>query len=515
MPEELSDELKKDAAGFIDALPASVVMPAGAGKTHLLAAAAKHVVDGGGNVLAITHTNAGVHAVAARLQRFGVTTGVQVTTITSFAFRLARAYPVLGARIVPRVMVPDDSQAYVQAATRALAGTHIQAVLRASYTHVLVDEYQDCNTEHHAMVLKIRDAVGSVGVLGDPLQAIFGFAEDLPDWDEVLSEFPEHLDIRPEPRRWAGHNEVLGAWLFKIRSHLTDGRVLQLDNTRYPPGVRFTNIAGHYRGVANAARSALSLPADETVLVISARHAASGRSIAGQLDGLYTVMEEVAGSFIGSWLTQLLDAEPDGYASWLFYFTKKCHAKSGILDPDPLGKCYARGETGAHLLGTSPKREPVRLVIEALDRVAANPTLGELAAAMDVIPNSPGIRLHSHEAWYDAKTAIRGVAAQGDDKSLLHTELAKARGSLRHAGRRERRRIISRTLLVKGLEYDHVIIADAANHTEINDLYVALTRARKSIHILAGGGSLTLVDSPRGPNARNEPGGPRKKQMAD
>ena len=505
MPEDLSDELKADAAGFIDALPASVVMPAGAGKTHLLAAATKHVVEGGGKVLVITHTNAGVHAVAARLRRFGVTSGVQVTTITSLAFRLARAYPVLGERIAPRVMVPDDSQAYVQAATRALAGRHIQAVLRASYTHVLVDEYQDCNIEHHAMVLKIKDAVGRVGVLGDPLQAIFGFSDELPDWDDVLSEFPEHPDITPEPRRWAGHNENLGTWLFNIRSHLTAGRILQLDNPNYPPGVRFTDISGNYLGVANAARAALSLPADETVLVISARHAASGRSIAGQLNGLYTVMEEVAGSFIVSWLSALVDANPDRYASWLFDFTKKCHAKSGLLDPDPLGKCYARGATGAHLLRTSAKREPVRIAIEALDRVAANPTLGELAAAMDVIPNAPGIRLHSHEAWYDAKTAVRGAAAHGGDKSLLHTELSKARHSLRHAGRRERRRIISRTLLVKGLEYDHIIIADAGNHTEVNDFYVALTRARKSIHILANGASLTLVESPRGPARASNP----------
>ncbi len=147
--------------------------------------------------------------------------------------------------------------------------------------------------------------------------------------------------------------------------------------------------------------------------------------------------------------------------------------------------------------------------------IVVNPTLGELAAAMDVIPGSPGIRLHSHEAWYDAKTAIRGAAAQGGDKSLLHAELAKARNALRHSGRRERRRIISRTLLVKGLEYDHVIIADAGNHTEVNDLYVALTRARKSIHILAIGGSITLVESPRGPKAPNISQGPRMKQKSD
>ncbi|WP_193671183.1 ATP-binding domain-containing protein [Nocardioides salarius] len=95
--------------------------------------------------------------------------------------------------------------------------------------------------------------------------------------------------------------------------------------------------------------------------------------------------------------------------------------------------------------------------------------------------------------------------SQGGDKSLLHTELSKARDSLRHAGRRERRRIISRTLLVKGLEYDHIIIADATNHSEVNDFYVALTRARKSIHILANGASLTLGESPRGPKARKEP----------
>lgn len=502
MPEELSDELKADAAAFVNALPASLEMPAGAGKTHLLAAAARHVVHGGGTVLVITHTNAGVHAVAARLKRFGVTTGVRVTTITSLAFRLARAYPVLGERIFPCVMVPNDSQSYVQAATRALAAVHLQAVLKASYTHVLVDEYQDCNIEHHAMVLKIKSAIGAVGVLGDPLQAIFGFAEQLPDWEEVLSEFPAFLDVTPQPRRWVGHNEELGAWLLKVRSYLAAGRVLQLDNANYPAGVRFTDISGSYKGVTSAARFALSLPTAETVLIISARHIASGRKIAGQLDGLYTVMEEVAGSFIDTWLTKLLHTEPDGYASWLFEFTKKCHARAGILDPTPLGKCYGRNETGGHLLKTSNKREPVRIAIEALDRVVTNPTLGELAVAMDVIPTAPGIKLHSHEAWYDAKSAVRGAAAQGGDKSLLRTELAKARDTLRHAGRRERKRIVSRTLLVKGLEYDHVIIADAANHTEVNDLYVALTRARKSIHILARGTSLSLIESPTGPTVR-------------
>ena len=58
--------------------------------------------------------------------------------------------------------------------------------------------------------------------------------------------------------------------------------------------------------------------------------------------------------------------------------------------------------------------------------------------------------------------------------------------------------LISRTLLVKGLEYDHVIIADVGNHTKINDLYVALSRARKSITILGRSDTLQLQPSPNG-----------------
>ncbi|HCN38712.1 MAG TPA: hypothetical protein DIS77_00170 [Rothia sp.] len=50
----------------------------------------------------------------------------------------------------------------------------------------------------------------------------------------------------------------------------------------------------------------------------------------------------------------------------------------------------------------------------------------------------------------------------------------------------------ARTLLVKGLEYDHVIIANLANFTDPRNLYVALTRARKSVTILGRPSAVTL-----------------------
>lgn len=495
MPEVLPEALRADAAGFIAALPASVVLPAGTGKTHLLAATASEIVGDDGRVLVLTHTNAGVFAINNRLKRFGVARGdAHVATITSFAYRVARAYPVLGELKVPKVMIPADSPAYVRAATRAMASEHIKAVLAASYTHVLVDEYQDCSVDQHQLVLALRGAVGQMGVLGDDLQAIFGFSDPLPDWAEVIADFPQHTDIEPQPHRWSGHNEGLGDWLLRVRDRLKPGETLTLTGGNFPDRVAYTNIAGNRAGLTAAARSLLKMPADETVLIIAANDGI-GRHIAGELKGAYTVMEEIEGKFMRRWLDKLERTEPADYAHWLFEYTKQCHCGHGALEPRPLGKRYADRKTGADLL--TAKRESVRVTVEALDRIVANPSFTQLAEAMDIIPTTRALRLHSHEAWYDVKTAIRGAIAHGNDKNVLRAELAKARDALRHVGRRERRRIISRTLLVKGLEYDHVLIADIGKHLEVNDLYVALTRARKSIHMLGTADTITLVESPK------------------
>lgn len=52
-----------------------------------------------------------------------------------------------------------------------------------------------------------------------------------------------------------------------------------------------------------------------------------------------------------------------------------------------------------------------------------------------------------------------------EDGTSPKEALAVVRDRLRHGGRGERRRIASRTLLVKGLEFDHVIIANVQNFT--------------------------------------------------
>lgn len=495
LPEQITAELAADAAAFAAALPASVEMPAGAGKTHLLSATAKHIVEGGGRVVVLTHTNAGVYAINARLKRFGITKGVQVSTIASFAFRLARAYPDLAQMRVPKVMEPARSTAYVAAATRVASSKHIRAVLTASFTHLLVDEYQDCSEGQHAFVSAVRSAIPATGILGDPLQAVFGFSDRLPEWATVLSAYPPH-QTTIKPHRWSGHNKALGEWLLAIRPLMVPGHSVNWTDIGLPSGVTFENIAGNPQGVAQAAFA--TRHPDESVLIIAA-WPNTARTIAGSLNGTFTVMEEVAGKFMAESLGRLASVDAAAYALWLFDLTKACHCGHGVLDTATLRKRYQNGRSASDLLGgTSSSRAGAELAIGAFDLVVANPTLSNLATAMDIIPTSSALRLHSHEAWYDVQTSIRGAVAQGNDTGVLFEELAKAREVLRYAGRRERKRVISRTLLVKGLEYDHVIIADVGDHAKVNDLYVALSRARNSVTILGKRNTLQLLASPNG-----------------
>lgn len=482
----MSDELETTAAEFIAALPVSVTLPAGTGKTHLLAEAARQIVAHGGRTLILTHTNAGVHAIQKRLKSFGVTAGARVFTLTSFGFLLARAYPSIGQLRVPPTPDWDDSENYIAAAHRITTIHAIRRVLAASYSHVLVDEYQDCSEMQHHFVCAIAEAVPATGVFGDPMQAIFGFrGNTLVAWEDVQVRFPDH-PVEPQPWRWNEHNQPLGKWLLQARTALTPGRVIDFSAIMLPPGVEFRSSGTDRRAAANAALK--YRPAGETTVVISPWENTARRA-AADLNGAFTMMEEVAGEFMNARLGELAAAAPEQFATWLIQLTKRCTCGHAQLNDGVKNKLKA-GKTTSDL-----KRPGLEPALAAFDTVVANPSYTSLATAMGAIPDSASLRLHSHEAWSDIQTALRGAAAAGDSPEALGTELARARDRIRHQGRRYRSKVVSRTLLIKGLEYDHVVIADINQMTDVNNLYVALTRARKTITIVGATPIITVVES--------------------
>lgn len=477
-------DLETTAKAFVAALPASVTLPAGTGKTHLLAAAVKHLAAIDGTVLVLTHTNAGVDAIQKRLKAFGVADAARVSTVMSFAYLLARSYPRIGEVEVRQVPDRSESGDYIAAAQRVVKSAVGKAVLEASFTHVLVDEYQDCGTDQHDLVCAIADAVPRTGILGDPMQAIFGFGDvALVPWETATERFPDHPTAK-QPWRWVGHNERLGEWLVDVRDQLKVGATITFEGLD-DVGIRFRAQSTNGRQHVNVARYTKWPPGD-TVVVLGAWKN-SVRALGKDLGGTFSVMEEVAGDFMAGYLAALAALPPPEYPLWLLALTKACTTGHSGLDKgvkDRLNNCATVGDL---------RRKGLNEALAALDAVTANPTYATLATAMDSILKCEVLSLHSDEAWEDIQSALLSASLTGDDPTVLVAALTRARDRIRFRGRKNRHRQISRTVLVKGLEFDHVVIADISQITDLENLYVALTRAKKSIWIIGRSSTISVT----------------------
>lgn len=199
----------------------TVTAPAGCGKTQLIAhALASH--RGSKPILVLTHTNAGVAALRGRLDRAGVPhSAYRLSTIDGWAIRLIASFPGRSGHDpdILRLATPArDYPAVREAAWKLLQTGHVSEVLKASYAQLIVDEYQDCSVPQHYIVYFLSLILPTC-VLGDPMQAIFGFRGNaLADWNQqVCAHFPVVAELAT-PWRWRNAGaEALGLWLLEAR----------------------------------------------------------------------------------------------------------------------------------------------------------------------------------------------------------------------------------------------------------------------------------------------------------
>lgn len=469
----MDESLHAEAEQLLLQLPFSVEMPAGTGKTQLVAAMAGVVAESGGTSLILTHTNAGVTALRKRLKAFGIPQKmVHVDTIASWAFELVRHYPDLaGTRIAA---VPDWTKTaeYVTGAVNVGRSHAIKRMHAASFDYMFVDEYQDCNLNQHALILEIAAAITKSAVFGDRLQGIFDFAnETLVDWDEHV--FPNYplIDREHVPWRWTGHNAELGQWLLDLRPQLVPGATVDLSQLSIP-GLAWQ--ATSHQAISTAAYAVRTF--DESVLVLNQWRGDNAKT-AVRLGGAYTVMEDINGRFMHDSLTALESSEPSEYALWLARFAKECFSGFGEIN-QPVLRRLVRGETFDGL-----DRPGFESTLSALETLIANPSLANLVVAMKAIESAKEGKLCCNEAWRDTLAAIEAVVL--NPGGSMRDNLSMIRDRLRYTGRKRHQRVVSRTLLVKGLEYDHAILCDADNIGSVRNFYVAITRPRKTLTILS------------------------------
>jgi AAA domain len=452
----------------------SVVAPAGCGKTDCIVDAVK-AATGAGKILVLTHTLAGVDSLRKRMKDKNVSLKpVDLETIAGWSLRFSAAFPQRSGLVTPEPRGQDWPAVY-SSAIRLVAGGFINRVLTTSYQRVLVDEYQDCTVEQHALIVALSRHLPTC-IFGDHLQAIFGFRnEQLVDWATIARDFPL-VGTLTEPWRWKQiKNDALGKWLLDVRQELEKSN--QVNLAAAPTCV--TRIIPQSASAQDLLRAntraglAPTVKASETLIVIGDK---ASELIRGKLASRIrcSAIEPVACQTLGKFLDALEDCTGQDRLTLVLDFAANAMSKVGKT---PFQRRILKRASGARLTKKPSEAEAAALEILASD------DLVHVLKLLECLRKRPGVIPFRRELLFALQSAMKLVI--NGEQPHLNDAVWHVQNRMRHAGRRLAQRSVGSTLLVKGMQFDHAVIV-APEKLSRNDLYVALTRASRTITIVSG-----------------------------
>lgn len=443
----------------------TVTAPAGCGKTQLIAnALARH--RGNKPILVLTHTNAGVAALRSRLDRAGVpASAYRLSTIDGWAIRLISTFPGRSAHdpeILGLAAPARDYPAIRDAAWKLLQAGHVSEVLKSSYAHLIVDEYQDCSVSQHNIVYFLSLILPTC-VLGDPMQAIFGFRGNaLADWNQhVCAHFPVVGELTT-PWRWRNAGaESLGQWLLEARRLLAAGHSVDLRSG--PPAhvtwVQTVPPNDHAQRLA-AARTPSPTVDGRVLIIADSRNRAAQQNFASLIPGASTV-EAVDLQGLINFANSFDVAAPNAVGK-LLELAQSAMTNVGVAELKRRLEVLARG---------TAKNPPSDVEILALEFLRT-PSLSGAAMLLSELRALPNVRVHRPAILYGVLKALReassGVVSLADAARRVREEN-------RLLGRPLPKRAVGSTLLLKGLEAEVAVVLNTENMNAQN-LYVAMTR---------------------------------------
>lgn len=456
----------------------SVIAAAGCGKTEQIVRTVKAISDDPAvskRCLILTHTFAGVDVLQKRLRRLNVPgSSYRLDTIASWSLRFAHGYPKSSGikNINPH---SNKDWAAVYPAAEKLVGAHVvDDVILASYACVFVDEYQDCSESQHTLVVGINRLV-PVCVFGDPLQSIFEF-DGVVEWYKVVEkDFPNVAKLT-KPWRWrnGNANAELGERLVELRTQLEAGEPLDFS-------VGGKGLHRHWLPdfPGPKAQKVLKVCLDtmdlEGTLVVVAQSAieASRAKIAERLaKQSFSVVEPVSSKPLRKHAISIENATDEQRLGAVLDFVKLCVVG--------LRSDFAHSVV-SHQKGGQAGRKKFGDLVDIGDRVAKPGGALHVLELVEGVLSRGDIFPYRRELLRMMLAALRTSRATG---ALLSEAAGDIEAKSRHLGRHVARRSVGSTLLLKGLEFEHVIIVEYDGMTK-EDWYVALTRATKSVTVLS------------------------------
>jgi len=478
------------AKNLCEATKALVVAPAGYGKTHLIAEAVINYENG--MQLILTHTHAGVDSIRDKIHRLNPSkTNVRIETIDGFILRFVASYP--------RISGWSGSLDNVEWGSVRKCGItlfkkdFIKQVIKSTYAGLYVDEYQDCSLEQHAIVLELTSIL-SVRVLGDQLQGIFNFAgNQIVDWEKDVESNFNTIDELVTPWRWnnAGNSD-LGNWLSSVRQNIVNNQPISLSNL--PVCVRWVGITSQIDIMKECFSVLSKIKNGETIVIIGTpENPSATHSVASMLRGNYGVVEPLESKDLKGIIQALLSECVYTKAIALLRIAVECF--SGISNT------VLKQEFEALKKKQLPNRRIPLCLSEPLKAFIDRNDLGSMIALVESFRFVPKSYLYRKELYYETIKILKQALFSGVS---LNEALVSVRENTRRMGRKIPKKAIARTVLIKGLEFDHVVVLNADAYDKKN-LYVALTRATKTITILSRS-NILLGDPPRNMSMRGMQG---------
>lgn len=477
------NETKTLAADILSAAPCSIELPAGTGKTQLIASVASLAGGLGKKTLILTHTNAGVSVIKDRLHRFGVDSSkYSVFTICAWAERISHAYPLLsGIDAETTRSNPNYYTLCVLGAVKLCSSDVFGSVISASYSLILIDEYQDCDMAQHRLAIALRDIIGPVAVFGDRLQRIFDFkGQQFPDWAlDVEGSFAPLGPLEPKPHRWSKTNPELGKWLLEYaRPELMADRQLDFETIDVVNVEHAWSSPSQKEAIGSA--YAMRHRSESVAILCPNLPLAFSVRLSKRLAGSFELVEEMEGKFARERLISFPSQGSSGEkAKWFAEYTLECHSRLTKVLDKPILRALKEGKSLDRYLSAKARKDYAD-VLTNLGLASQEFNKVTLKRALNSIYNRCGSYLVRREAWNDALFAIETSLDTGEEP-ISAFERIKANDWCRPY--KPTSFLVSRVLLVKGLEFDSVAVVKASDQKAYSkeNLYVALTRPTRQL----------------------------------
>lgn len=471
---------------------AVVEAPAGCGKTHSAVEFAKQAaVDlKKGNILLLSHTHAACSVFEIRTR--DRSNRINVNTIDSFCMQLVSPYAA--ALNLPNPLerhvgnhpggvrydhLPEKA---VELLTRAPS---IASVVAACYPVIILDEHQDASIAQHRIMQILNEAGGSkLRIFGDPMQAIYDDDEGIVDWPH-LWQTANGRHMLDTPHRWTD-NMPLGNWILDSRTALKAGRPIIADQQI----ITVTSVTGFagFRRISDRSRCSQiihqfqRLQGSKVILafgndMVRSIAEASGWRIIINEGARIEALEDFVGKIIAA------DSKPSTLAGDFLDFMAEMGAGLGddVRNPlkDRLGPlCINKQRAGQNQISFL---DPLEFIYASSDHK------GIAKAAKAYFQRPP----HSYQVRRAEPIRILISLGASEDPRLILSSVARARRNKTPPDA-----IVSTIHKAKGMEFDHVLVLPVDRHQyppnakAAKRLYVALSRARRSIHLV------TSSDSP-------------------